>query len=288
MTDTIDSTRPTPAREVDPDRLDAFLGRVIGDLGATVSAALVVLGDRLGLYAALADGEPVTTDQLAGRTGTVGGLPRAVAGQPGRRRLRGVRRRHRHVVDDTRSRRRRSATADSPAFFPGEHAAGARRAARRSRRSRSGSARAPVSAGTSTTATSSPAPSGSSGPGTSRTSSPTWLPALDGVVDKLERRSRGRRRRLRPRRLDDPDGPGVPARPRSPGIDYHEASIVVARRRAERGRRRRPGHVRGRRRRRPARGPGRAGHDVRLPARHGRPRRRGPRRTSRARPTTAR
>src|SRR3954471_15128274 len=58
----------TPA--VDPDRLDAFLGQVVGDLGATISAALVVIGDRLGLYRALSDGVPATTDQLAERTGT--------------------------------------------------------------------------------------------------------------------------------------------------------------------------------------------------------------------------
>ena len=43
---------------------------MIGDLGATVSAGLVVLGDRLGLYKAMADGEPVTAEQLASRTGT--------------------------------------------------------------------------------------------------------------------------------------------------------------------------------------------------------------------------
>jgi SAM-dependent methyltransferase len=57
-------------REVDPDRLGAFLGQAIGDLGATVSAGLVVLGDRLGLYRAMADGTPVTAEDLAARTGT--------------------------------------------------------------------------------------------------------------------------------------------------------------------------------------------------------------------------
>jgi 2-polyprenyl-3-methyl-5-hydroxy-6-metoxy-1,4-benzoquinol methylase len=57
-------------RAVDQDLLGAFLGRAIGDLGATVSAALVVLGDRLGLYRAMADGTPVTAEELAARTGT--------------------------------------------------------------------------------------------------------------------------------------------------------------------------------------------------------------------------
>ena len=63
-------TTTVQQREVDPDLLGAFLGRAIGDLGATVSAALVVLGDRLGLYRAMADGAPVTVEELARRTGT--------------------------------------------------------------------------------------------------------------------------------------------------------------------------------------------------------------------------
>jgi hypothetical protein len=33
-----------------PAVLEEFIGRMIGDLGATVSAGLVVIGDRLGLY----------------------------------------------------------------------------------------------------------------------------------------------------------------------------------------------------------------------------------------------
>jgi SAM-dependent methyltransferase len=58
--------RPAPDEQV----LEALLGRVIGDLGATLSAPLVVLGDRLGLYRALADGGPATADELASRTET--------------------------------------------------------------------------------------------------------------------------------------------------------------------------------------------------------------------------
>ena len=42
----------TPA--VDMDKLMAFLGQVIGELGATVNAGLIVVGDRLGLYKAMA------------------------------------------------------------------------------------------------------------------------------------------------------------------------------------------------------------------------------------------
>src|SRR5712691_10478585 len=55
---------------VDSTRLEEFLGRAIGDLGATMSAALVVIGDRVGVYRAMAGGDPVTVEELAARTGT--------------------------------------------------------------------------------------------------------------------------------------------------------------------------------------------------------------------------
>ncbi|MCO1654096.1 class I SAM-dependent methyltransferase [Pseudonocardia humida] len=52
------------------EELTAFVQKGVGDVAAMVSGALVALGDRLGLYAAMADGEPVTAGELAGRTGT--------------------------------------------------------------------------------------------------------------------------------------------------------------------------------------------------------------------------
>jgi len=55
--------------QVDSARLDAFLGKAVGDLGAAMSATLMLLGDRLGLYKALA-GEPMSSCELARRTGT--------------------------------------------------------------------------------------------------------------------------------------------------------------------------------------------------------------------------
>ena len=54
---------------IDEGRLNEFLGRFVGDLGATVAAGAVVLGDRLGLYRGLAAG-PATAAELAERTGT--------------------------------------------------------------------------------------------------------------------------------------------------------------------------------------------------------------------------
>jgi SAM-dependent methyltransferase len=54
---------------VDQDKLMDLLGRFVGDLGATVAAGGVVVGHRLGLYRALAEG-PATPEDLAARTGT--------------------------------------------------------------------------------------------------------------------------------------------------------------------------------------------------------------------------
>lgn len=52
----------------DPEKLDAFLGKLVNDLGASAGAALVLLGDRLGIYKAMADGAPVTPEELADKT----------------------------------------------------------------------------------------------------------------------------------------------------------------------------------------------------------------------------
>jgi 2-polyprenyl-3-methyl-5-hydroxy-6-metoxy-1,4-benzoquinol methylase len=53
----------------DQAKFEAFLNKSVGDLGAAMSAALVVLGDRLGLYRALVDGGAQTPAELAERTG---------------------------------------------------------------------------------------------------------------------------------------------------------------------------------------------------------------------------
>jgi 2-polyprenyl-3-methyl-5-hydroxy-6-metoxy-1,4-benzoquinol methylase len=60
----------TQARSVDPEKLNAFLGQAVQDMGAALHAALILIGDKLGLYRAMADGTPVTPAQLAARTST--------------------------------------------------------------------------------------------------------------------------------------------------------------------------------------------------------------------------
>jgi len=54
---------------IDEGKLNEFIGKAVGDLGAAISATLILVGDRLGLYRELAKGR-VTADELAKRTGT--------------------------------------------------------------------------------------------------------------------------------------------------------------------------------------------------------------------------
>jgi SAM-dependent methyltransferase len=55
---------------IDTDKLMGFVFQAVGDVGATLNTALVVMGDRLGLYRALAGAGPLTPAELATRTGT--------------------------------------------------------------------------------------------------------------------------------------------------------------------------------------------------------------------------
>ena len=54
---------------IDETRLNEFLGKAVGDLGAAISATMMLVGDRLGLYKVLAAG-PLTPTGLARQTGT--------------------------------------------------------------------------------------------------------------------------------------------------------------------------------------------------------------------------
>jgi SAM-dependent methyltransferase len=54
--------------EVDAQKLEQFVFRAVDEVGATLNAALVVMGDKLGLYRALAGAGGLTPDELAQRT----------------------------------------------------------------------------------------------------------------------------------------------------------------------------------------------------------------------------
>src|SRR5215469_5294243 len=66
--DLIMSATQTPS--LDMDKLNQFVGQFVTDLGATVHAGLVVIGEKLGLYKALATAGPMTSAQLAAKTNT--------------------------------------------------------------------------------------------------------------------------------------------------------------------------------------------------------------------------
>ena len=55
---------------VDEHKLHALLGMLVNEVGAAANAALVHLGDKLGLFRALAQQGPATPDELARRTQT--------------------------------------------------------------------------------------------------------------------------------------------------------------------------------------------------------------------------
>jgi SAM-dependent methyltransferase len=217
-------------REFDPDLLGDFLGQAIGDLGATVSAALVVIGDRLGLYRAMADGSPVTVEELAARTGTVAVYLRPwLANQAAGGYL------EYDAASQTWSMTAEQAYAlaveDGTAFFPGSMQLALsllRDLPAIEERFRTGAGfgwhehDADLFEGTERFFR----------PGYVGNLVSTWLPALDGVVDKLTRGATV---------ADVGCGHGAStilmaqAFPASSflGTDYHEASIVVARRQTE-------------------------------------------------------
>src|SRR4051812_44055131 len=54
---------------VQQDAVEQAVGKVFGELGVGVTGPVIALGDRLGLWRALAGAGPLTAGELAGRTG---------------------------------------------------------------------------------------------------------------------------------------------------------------------------------------------------------------------------
>ena len=56
---------------INEEKMNAFLGKVVGDFGAALSSSLAYIGTKLGLYEAMANSGPINARELAERTGTV-------------------------------------------------------------------------------------------------------------------------------------------------------------------------------------------------------------------------
>jgi 2-polyprenyl-3-methyl-5-hydroxy-6-metoxy-1,4-benzoquinol methylase len=57
------------ATAIDERKLEAFMGKVVGDMGAMISAPLMTIGEKLGLYKAMAGAGPLSSQEVADRSG---------------------------------------------------------------------------------------------------------------------------------------------------------------------------------------------------------------------------
>src|ERR671939_456186 len=65
------STSSPQTPTIDNEKLQQFMGKVLTDFGGAASTVLVYIGDKLGLYKTMSDfGKPITSKELANRTGT--------------------------------------------------------------------------------------------------------------------------------------------------------------------------------------------------------------------------
>ena len=218
----------TPA--VDEEKLMAFVFKAVEEVGATVNAALVVMGDRLGLYRALAGAGPMSPAELAERAGVSERYVREwlnAQAAGGYVEFDAVS--HRYMLPAEQA----AALTDeeSPAYLPGffQIALGTLHDAPKViEAARSG-------AGLGWHEHTHDVHEGCERffrPGYNANLVTSWLPALDGVVEKLERGVTV---------ADVGCGHGAStilmaqAYPRSTfvGSDYHEGSIATARERAE-------------------------------------------------------
>ncbi|HEY1859176.1 MAG TPA: class I SAM-dependent methyltransferase [Gemmataceae bacterium] len=55
---------------INPDKLNEFMGKAVNEIGIAMSAALVLIGDKLGLYKAMANAGPMTPAEVAKKSGT--------------------------------------------------------------------------------------------------------------------------------------------------------------------------------------------------------------------------
>src|SRR5215469_9850084 len=57
------------ATEIDQGKLEAFMGQAVSDMGAAISVPLFMIGEKLGLYKAMAGAGPLSSEEVAERSG---------------------------------------------------------------------------------------------------------------------------------------------------------------------------------------------------------------------------
>src|ERR1700724_1941641 len=70
--DRVDAEReeaPMSTTGIDQAKLEAFMGQAVTDMGACISAPLMLIGEKLGLYKAMAGAGPLTPQEVAQRSG---------------------------------------------------------------------------------------------------------------------------------------------------------------------------------------------------------------------------
>ena len=58
------------AQPIDQTKLHDFVMKAVGEMGAAMNAALIIVGDKLGLYKAMSGAGPLTSAELAAKTRT--------------------------------------------------------------------------------------------------------------------------------------------------------------------------------------------------------------------------
>ena len=60
----------TSMQPINEAKLHEFVMKGVSEMGAALNAALIIVGDKLGLYKAMAGAGPMTSAELAAKTGT--------------------------------------------------------------------------------------------------------------------------------------------------------------------------------------------------------------------------
>ena len=173
---------------MDESKLAEFMGRLVADMGGAAMVASIIVGEELGLYRAMADGRPVTADELAARTEC---QPRLVLEWLNAQVASG----YVEFADGAYRLPEEQALAlaveDSPVYIAGGAGVLATLFLDKDKQVAAMRGDGAISWGEHHPCLFT-APSGSSDPGTRPTWSSTWLPALDGVTAKLEAGARSR------------------------------------------------------------------------------------------------